>query len=41
MRTTRDSEKLEAHRLLDLVRAGADVPSAAIWWCLMVLGDAL
>jgi len=41
MRTTHDPEKREAHRLLDLVRAGADVPEMAILWALLTLGDAL
>lgn len=38
MKTTPD-EKKEAHRLLDLVRLGWDVPDMTILWCLIVLGD--
>jgi hypothetical protein len=33
------SELLEARRLLNLVRAGVDVPDSAITWALIVCGD--
>lgn len=36
-----NEEELEAHRVLDLVRAGFAVPEAAITRALFVLGDAM
>lgn len=39
MRTNMNHEELEASRLLDLVRAGGDVPPTAITWALWVLGE--
>lgn len=32
-------EELEASHILDLVRAGGDVPESVITWALWVLGD--
>jgi len=32
-------EELEASRILDLVRAGGDVPASAVTWALWTLGD--
>lgn len=32
-------EELEASRILDLVRAGGDVPASIVLWSLWVLGD--
>lgn len=32
-------EELEAHRILDMVKAGFDVPNSTICWALFVLGD--
>ena len=32
-------EELEASRILDLARAGWDVPATSITWALWVLGD--
>ena len=34
-------EKKEAHRILDLVKIGMDIPDMTILWCLIVLGDAV
>jgi hypothetical protein len=34
-------EKKEAHRILDLVKIGWDVPDMTVLWALIVLGDAL
>lgn len=34
-----DDEELEAHRILDMVQAGVDVPISAINRALFVLGD--
>ena len=39
MRTHMNHEELEASRLLDLARAGGDVPDSAITWALWTLGD--
>lgn len=39
MRERCNHEELEAHALLDLVRAGGEVPLSAICWALFVLGD--
>ena len=41
---TRDhmsDEEREAMRLLDLWKAGEDIPETMITWCLRVTGDAL
>lgn len=32
-------EELEAHRILDMAKAGFDVPTSTISWALFVLGD--
>ena len=34
-----NDEELEASRILDLARAGGDVPGGTITWALWVLGD--
>jgi hypothetical protein len=34
-------EELEAHRILDMAKAGADVPVSTISWALFVLGDGI
>lgn len=39
MRNHYNQEELEAARILDLVRAGGDVPESVITWCLWTLGD--
>lgn len=39
MRTHMNHEELEASRLLDLARAGGDVPDSTINWALWTLGD--
>jgi hypothetical protein len=39
LRDNCDNEELEAHRVLDLVKAGASVPASSIDWALFVLGD--
>jgi hypothetical protein len=39
MRGAYNHEELEAARILDLARAGVDVPVATITWALWVLGD--
>lgn len=39
MRNHMNHEELEASRILDLARAGGDVPRSAITWALFVLGD--
>lgn len=39
MRESCNHEELEAHRVLDLVKAGADVPAESVEWALFVLGD--
>lgn len=36
-----EDEKKEAHQVLDMARAGLDVPGSTVWWALCVLGDAL
>lgn len=38
-RTHLNYEELEAHRILDLQKAGGDVPETAVTWALWVLGD--
>ena len=39
MRQHMNHEELEASRILDLARAGGDVPVSTITWALWVLGD--
>jgi hypothetical protein len=39
MRKHCNYEELEAHRILDLVKAGVNVPESTICWALFVLGD--
>ncbi len=39
MRTNMNHEELEASHILDLARAGGDVPTTAITWALWVLGE--
>ena len=39
MRTAMNYEELEASRILDLARAGGDVPESTVTWALWVLGD--
>lgn len=39
MRKELNHEELEAHRILDAVKAGIDVPESAINWALWVCGD--
>ena len=39
MRTQMNHEELEASRILDLARAGGEVPETAITWALWVLGE--
>lgn len=39
MRTTMNDEEREASRILDLARAGGDVPESTVTWALWVLGD--
>jgi len=39
MRDQYNHEELEAARILDLARAGGDVPDSAITWSLWILGD--
>lgn len=39
MRTNYNYEELEAARILDLARAGGDVPDSVITWALWTLGD--
>lgn len=39
MRYHMNYEEAEASRILDLVRAGFDVPADLVNWCLWVLGD--
>ena len=41
MRQRCNHEELEAHRILDGVRAGIDAPSTTITWALWILGDAV
>jgi len=38
-RTGYNFEELEASRILDLARAGGDVPESVITWALWVMGD--
>lgn len=39
MRSNYNHEELEAARILDLARAGGEVPGSVITWALWVLGD--
>ena len=39
MRNKMNQEELEASRILDLARAGGDVPESSIIWALWTLGD--
>ena len=39
MRTSMNEEEREASHILDLARAGGDVPASTITWALWVLGD--
>ena len=39
MRTNYNYEELEAARILDLARAGGEVPDSVITWALWTLGD--
>jgi hypothetical protein len=39
MRGQYNSEELEAARILDLARAGGEVPESVVTWALWVLGD--
>lgn len=39
MRGQYNHEELEAAHILDLARAGGDVPDTAITWALWTLGD--
>lgn len=39
MRNHMNHEELEASRILDLAKAGGDVPESVITWALWVLGD--
>lgn len=41
MRDLCNFEELEAHRILDMVRAGLDAPETTVTWALWVLGDAV
>lgn len=39
MRNVMNEEEREASHILDLARAGGDVPESTITWALWVLGD--
>lgn len=39
MRDSMNYEEREASHILDLARAGGDVPASTITWALWVLGD--
>lgn len=39
MRDNYNHEELEAAHILDLAKAGGDVPASAITWALWCLGD--
>ena len=39
MRQAYNPEEREAARILDLVKAGGDVPATTVTWALWVLGD--
>ena len=34
-------EVYEAHRILDLAKAGKDIPVSTLMWCLFLTGDLL
>lgn len=40
-RTHMDDEEREAMHILDLAKAGEDVPLSTIMWCLRTTGDAI
>lgn len=40
-RTHMNPEEREAMRILDLLKAGEDVPESVVAWCLRVTGDAI
>jgi hypothetical protein len=40
-RTHLNDEEREAMRILDLLKAGEDVPESVVQWCLRVTGDAI
>lgn len=40
-RTHMNDEEREAMRILDLLKAGEDVPESVVNWCLRVCGDAV
>lgn len=40
-RTHMDDEEREAMRILDLWKAGEDIPPSVVDWCLRVTGDAI
>lgn len=40
-RTHMDDEEREAMRILDLLKAGDDIPASVVQWCLRVTGDAI
>lgn len=39
LRDNCNQEELEAHRILDMAKAGFDVPDSAVVWALLTLGD--
>lgn len=39
MRANYNHEEMEAARILDLARAGGEVPASAVTWALWVMGD--
>lgn len=39
MRNCCNDEEREAHRILDAVKSGVDVPDSVITWALWVCGD--
>lgn len=39
LRKSINDEEREAHRILDMVASGFDVPVSVIEWALLVLGD--
>lgn len=39
LRRKGNEQELEAHRVLDMVAAGFEVPASVIDWALFVLGD--
>lgn len=36
-----NEEEREAMRILDLLKAGEDVPESVVGWCLRVTGDSI